>query len=371
MSNLEQVNQGPESARAAQAQRSQLALSQLQHGAWLLEMERALLQANQLNTPPQVAKQAAKSAPVASFLPQAASEREKAPAQHEPVPGASVAPVASGAPGTLVPAPVAGHDGGFSQSASEPANVAAASKPGSAGFGHGDDRLAQPGSPATKLSEQAGVADQVGVGLPLPVDGSATGVSVLDVAALSGVNVDATLAAGNDLASALLRPYAGAYGLLANATQDAAQANLLAPTALPNVPARAGLPLFSGSLQPANKGREGQEPLVNQESSQADLTAAPETEPYARRQLHLYQQGDGIQAWLRDADLNPAQIQNVAQALSAELSNAGLKLKALSVNGRKLSDAQAEYDSIAPTDESNENTGPKQTNQLSGEIPWM
>jgi hypothetical protein len=57
---------------------------------------------------------------------------------------------------------------------------------------------------------------------------------------------------------------------------------------------------------------------------------------YAKRQLHLYPGADGVQAWIRDVDLNQIQAQAVALALRQELNGSGLKLKTLTLNGRKL-----------------------------------
>ncbi len=70
------------------------------------------------------------------------------------------------------------------------------------------------------------------------------------------------------------------------------------------------------------------------EAAAAARSAMQDT--WAKRQLHLYPGADGVQAWIRDAGLNPVQVQAVAQALRQELHGSGMKLKTLTVNGHPL-----------------------------------
>lgn len=59
-------------------------------------------------------------------------------------------------------------------------------------------------------------------------------------------------------------------------------------------------------------------------------------QPYALRQLHLYHAKDGVHAWIRDADLAEFQVHAIAAAVHGELNGAGLKLTALTLNGKKI-----------------------------------
>jgi hypothetical protein len=87
-------------------------------------------------------------------------------------------------------------------------------------------------------------------------------------------------------------------------------------------------------------------PQSNVESEQPTLEQTPETsseghqastaEPYPLRQMHMIQTDSGVSAWIRDAGLSQPQAYSVAQALSSELTNSGLKLNALVLNGKKL-----------------------------------
>jgi hypothetical protein len=59
-------------------------------------------------------------------------------------------------------------------------------------------------------------------------------------------------------------------------------------------------------------------------------------ETYAPRQLHLYRGEDGVQAWIRDAELNGPGARQVIQAVGDELRNMGAQLTALTLNGKKI-----------------------------------
>jgi hypothetical protein len=50
----------------------------------------------------------------------------------------------------------------------------------------------------------------------------------------------------------------------------------------------------------------------------------------------VYQDQDGIQAWLRDAALTPGQAASVAAALAGELAGDGQSLAALTINGKRM-----------------------------------
>lgn len=75
---------------------------------------------------------------------------------------------------------------------------------------------------------------------------------------------------------------------------------------------------------------------TSDEQQAADLLE--EQQPYAQRKLHLYHGTDGVHAWIRDAGLAEFQARSIATALNGELSGSGLKLTALTLNGKKVAD---------------------------------
>lgn len=60
-------------------------------------------------------------------------------------------------------------------------------------------------------------------------------------------------------------------------------------------------------------------------------------EAYAQRAMHVYRGGDGVQAWIRDAALQPQQADVVRRALADALGSAGEKLLSVTINGKKFS----------------------------------
>ena len=73
---------------------------------------------------------------------------------------------------------------------------------------------------------------------------------------------------------------------------------------------------------------------ANDTQQAADLPE--EHQPYAQRKLHLYHGTDGVHAWIRDAELAEFQARSIASALNGELNSSGLKLTALTLNGKKV-----------------------------------
>jgi hypothetical protein len=57
---------------------------------------------------------------------------------------------------------------------------------------------------------------------------------------------------------------------------------------------------------------------------------------YAIRNLHLYQNGNTVQAWVRDVELSEIDAYSVAQTLQRELQHSALQLTTLTVNGKQL-----------------------------------
>lgn len=64
--------------------------------------------------------------------------------------------------------------------------------------------------------------------------------------------------------------------------------------------------------------------------------AVASDEEYSKNLLHLFHGEDGVQAYIRDAELSGAQMRAVAQALAAELGAGGTRLAGLTINGRRL-----------------------------------
>ncbi|SFV16645.1 hypothetical protein [Pseudoduganella namucuonensis] len=206
--------------------------------------------------------------------------------------------------------------------------------------------------PETAGQSQAAIADQDGHG--------ATG---MDDAAQPAAAGSAPFAAG--MATAVPRaPIAGpapaAAGLVA-LDGDAGQAppaRLAAAGAVTD--ADAGMAVKTTAVVSARTALSGAMPLSSapEEAAAAadmpppelDETEAPQRhapespepagEPIAKKLLHLYHGADGVQAWIRDAELNAAQVRSLAQALAGELNTSGQRLAALTVNGRKVDDAE-------------------------------
>lgn len=65
-----------------------------------------------------------------------------------------------------------------------------------------------------------------------------------------------------------------------------------------------------------------------------------DTDAYAQTHMHMRETAEGVQAWLRDAQINPVQAQLVARALAAELARDGKSLSEMTINGRRTSAGQ-------------------------------
>jgi hypothetical protein len=89
---------------------------------------------------------------------------------------------------------------------------------------------------------------------------------------------------------------------------------------------------------------EGSAALFAAPQEEAPTEAAPGGKPpasgadeeYAQRVLHMYQQNGDVQAWIRDAQLQPNQAGALAQALALQLSAQGTRLTTLTINGREV-----------------------------------
>jgi hypothetical protein len=131
---------------------------------------------------------------------------------------------------------------------------------------------------------------------------------------------------------------AGSVGVGAPAVAAAAAA--VEPTPEMAIGATAGARAGSGLAS----GLAG---VMHQDGTAADAateafegTATPEAvasdEEYSKNLLHLFHGEDGVQAYIRDAELSGAQMRAVAQALATELGAGGTRLAGLTINGRRL-----------------------------------
>ena len=143
--------------------------------------------------------------------------------------------------------------------------------------------------------------------------------------------IDATTVAG--MAAAANGPVSAGVAVATGAgTAAAAAVEQAPPPALNGISAaRAGLGFaLSGMTHPADDTAATMAPP---ETATPDEAAGEE---YSRNLLHLFHGEDGVQAYIRDAELTGAQMRAVAQALAAELGGSGTRLAALTVNGRRI-----------------------------------
>jgi len=95
---------------------------------------------------------------------------------------------------------------------------------------------------------------------------------------------------------------------------------------------------------------------------EADAPAASGAdEEYHKQLLHLFHGKDGVQAWIRDAELGGARLRAVAQALAAELHGSGARLASLTVNGRRIVANGADLEAHAPATASGADSQPPVT----------
>lgn len=282
--------------------------AQARHERWALEMDKALF----------------------SALPPAAGDPVRQPGQY-------AWQNASGSPTPLRPhaeggqaRPAGQEQAGIAHQKSQDRDDTV---PQDAGMVMGSHAPAQPEPAALEASvsaasaaSQPAMVDRTQVSAPVaPVSGPAVPAPAAAAAAI------ATLAAAGEQGfSQPVQPLAmGARGVsaLAGETVPAAQPPVAEPGeasfALP--PGRpagmAGAGMDEGQMDAAPGGRP---------------TASAADEDYAQRVLHMYQQNGDVQAWIRDAQLQPNQASALAQALAMQLSAQGTRLATLTINGREV-----------------------------------
>lgn len=101
-------------------------------------------------------------------------------------------------------------------------------------------------------------------------------------------------------------------------------------------------PVVTPSGQSAARGEMPWRDAETAGASAAHAAREDSLQDYAARQMHMYRGSDGVSAWIRDATLGDPQARLVAQAMVLELGGAGVRLKAVTVNGKQLSTGQQE-----------------------------
>ena len=144
------------------------------------------------------------------------------------------------------------------------------------------------------------------------------------------------------LVGPVLGPANGAGNVLGLATLSAARpVGSTAPAvgavhavlaAAPAVPAHLemGSQHFPADLKPGADDEEAAAP----HRTQGRRTLLDSGEPYARNNLHVLAGEEGVQAWIRDADLTLRQGQAVALAMAAQFAQQGTAVASLTINGR-------------------------------------
>ncbi|MFZ6646130.1 hypothetical protein ACO0LO_10465 [Undibacterium sp. TJN25] len=202
------------------------------------------------------------------------------------------------------------------------------------------DATASPDEPSPQARSSGSVSVSKRINAPHDQGMDAVGLGVMPAATLFSVETNRPL--GGDvgvLATLIHQP--GILPMNAGSTVPA-----LTEEALANDYRVTPLPAPIDSTKPIALTEGSEESGIETEEAEADRTSPSEpsadVDQFAARILHLYHGADGVQAWIRDAGLNDTSGQQVGQALSAELQNAGSRLNSLVVNGRKIAGVYGE-----------------------------
>jgi hypothetical protein len=327
-----------------------------QRAAWLLEMEKALLAANRVKVTPQAGGPTAPAHDEAN--PPSDPTREKSLSGAASAPAGSAILVQAGS--ALPPEkPVdSANYSATSASASATASGQATLPQGrvSGQTAHGaTDRVAQPLAAPGAASPQPGgrtagqhanLPDTGSASVTADAPGAATARSTPASAfsrATPGGSLDnhaLALSAYQSGAGSTTGPITNAISIaISNATASNITSTAITPggtqRVLPEAQPRPGLAEPAGSLAGSEHESAGEAVTsIGLDRPGLDRSKRVLSEPWQQREFHLYQGADGVQAWIRDAELNPAQIFAVAQGLKSELQQTGLKLKQLTVNGK-------------------------------------
>lgn len=240
------------------------------------------------------------------------------------------------------PAPAAAAADGQPGQVSSPHGAAGAARTAPDASASAPVMTARAGGLPRNSAPAAGAAVAVAAAAPAAVAATDLAPAALPAGAAPAAAFDAVaapspaspaLTAGPQPGAVPFNPFAFAYGMTAPVPPGVTAA-LPDPAAsvTPAAPRAASGLLWAGGGASGADGAVAAEPP--EQAPVAD--AAGEEQQYARRLLHLYQDQDGVQAWLRDAALTPGQVAAVTAALAAELAGQGQALATLTVNGKRI-----------------------------------
>jgi hypothetical protein len=136
-------------------------------------------------------------------------------------------------------------------------------------------------------------------------------------------------------------PRSGAPGMRADACDESAgapdAADRLTSSTTPS--AHWAAPAQGSAAQSA-AGETGSMNEAPAENASAGVAAVPKSRQWPLRSVHMMAEGSGARVWIRDSGLTRGSISGILSALTGELSRRGLRLRALSVNGRSAFDAE-------------------------------
>lgn len=294
-----EINRDGRAGQAMLPGQSEHRLTEGRQGRWLYELEQALLIRS--DKKPVAAEPQREAAPEQATMPESGPE----------VGGGQDAGAASGGMSPVKD----GHGPSRSSATVAPAEAT------SAGAGAGKEAPTDLAAPAP-MSTPPAPAPGVGGGLA-PALAALAATAQQTVTAMPGLSLAAYAAAGG----------AGqrtANEAVASGVQPAHESKAVVMAAL--------------NWTAAPLGDEAPSPMAESAAPEEDAAPAPASAPrdqepvddYASRLMHVYQGADGVQAWVRDASIGATQSLLLARSMADELSSAGNRLAALTVNGKKI-----------------------------------
>lgn len=332
------------SVLAPPAKRQQLH-TEARQGRWLYELEHALLlqsdkkqggshqTGGERSDPGELLLRTERESPV----PRAAdnSGAESAAAAGVAAGAAAAAALSAATPAVSAPAAndaVAGPQGAAALTAAGNANSATfgrAAAPGVDAPRNGDDLVGADGKAA-----QATNAPIQPPGWSAAADGQLANEPTHAAGWIAAVGAPsaATVLGAYGAAMATLGPSRGGSG---GAPSGGASAIKAATGAAPGQPQAMG---FGPGAERAPNTDGGEADILGESPAARNRSAAiqPDGEQYAERRMHVFQDAQGVRAWIRDAAIGGAQVAGLAQAMSGELVASGAPLTALTVNGRRV-----------------------------------
>ncbi|MCE3602795.1 hypothetical protein LXA47_04170 [Massilia sp. P8910] len=275
-------------------------------------------------------------------------ELERAALGNRPQAAASEAPGARGA------APQAHQDPGLDPSPHHLARQAAEQDPRRERAGQGEEAATQSLAAAAGGQPAVQAAQGVAAAAPAPAapgQGQVQGapataelahVGLLTMGLAAPVAAPAAPTGVDEAAPSLSAGAMPGVAPMANPAMRAAAAALPGESALARVgPAAAPPPARLAARAPMLKEQaEASEAAPERTPASGGESAADEL-PYALRSMHLFHDGEGVQAWIRDAALSQFQANALAYSLKKEMQAEGLTLQALTLNGKKTAMAPA------------------------------